>query len=209
MCGVLYHETMNADHENRILNVFSAHGGYARADELREAGAHPAQLANLVSSGKIVRLKRGLYAILEEHTARSELVDVQHSVHGSVFCLGTALSLHGLGTWEPPLVQIAILRDSRIRLPAYPPIQLFSFSKNRFEIGVMDFRTSGGDVKAYDREKTICDVLRFRNALGQDIANEALKEYLRLRQKDIQKLIEYAVALRMEGTVRRYLEVLV
>jgi len=208
MCGVLYHEHMNPDLESRILDVFSAHGGYARADVLRDAGAHPAQLASLVSSGRIVRIKRGFYAISEESIPRSELVDVQRSVPGSIFCLGTALSLHGIGTWEPPEVQLAILRDSRIKLPNQPPISLFSFSKDRYELGVMELETIGGVVRVYNREKTICDVLRFRNAIGHDIVNEALKEYLGHREKDIQKLVEYATALRMEGTVRRYLEVL-
>jgi hypothetical protein len=29
---------------------------------------------------------------------RSELVDIQKAVPGGVFCLGTALSVHGIGT---------------------------------------------------------------------------------------------------------------
>jgi len=48
---------------------------------------------------------------------RSELVDLQKAVPGGVFCLGTALSVHRIGTWEPPEFQLAIRSDSRIGLP--------------------------------------------------------------------------------------------
>ncbi len=60
----------------------------------------------------------------------------------------------------------------------------------------------------YDREKTICDIIRFRNTLGLDIAMEALKEYLKDRARNIPRLLEYAKLLRMEGSIRGYLEAL-
>lgn len=132
------------------------------------------QLSNAV--GNLVRLKRGLYA-LAEGDERSELVDIQKAVPRGVFCLGTALSVHALGTWEPAEIQLAIRRDYRITLPTYPPVRLFSFSGSRFDLGVIERATDSGITRVYDREKTICDVIRFRNSLGLDIAMEALREY--------------------------------
>jgi len=155
----------------------------------------------------LIRLKRGLYA-LADGTERSELVDIQRAVPGGIFCLGTALSLHGIGTWEPPEVQLAIRRDYRITLPDFPQIRLFSFSGVRLELGIIEHATETGTVRVYDQEKTICDIIRFRNTLGLDIAMEALKEYLKGRSRNIPGLLEYAKLLRMEGTMRGYLEVL-
>lgn len=193
---------------NKVLSFISSQGGYAKAGTLQSQGFHSAQLSSLVESGDLVRLKRGLYA-LAIGTERSELVDVQRAVPGGVFCLGTALSMHGIGTWEPPVIHLAIRRDSRITIPAYPSIKLFSFSGPRFELGIVEKTTEAGSVRVYDREKTICDVVRFRNSIGFDIAMEALREYLKGRGKDIPRLLDYAKLLRMGGTMRGYLEALV
>ena len=189
------------------LAFVAAQGGYSRAESLRAAGFHSNQLAQLVASGALVRLKHGLYA-LAQGAGRSELTDIQKAVPGGVFCLGTALSVYGIGTWEPPEAQLAIRRDSRIALPEFPPIKLFSFSGLRFELGIVEQSTPAGSIRVYDREKTICDVIRFRNSLGLDIAMEALRGYLQGRGSDIQKLLEYAKLLRMEGSIRGYLEAL-
>lgn len=193
--------------EQKVLSFIAAKGGYARAGALRAEGIHSSQLSALVESGALVRLKRGLYA-LAEGAERSELVDIQKVIPGGIFCLGTALSVHGIGTWEPPEVQLAIRRDYRIALPDFPPIRLFSFSGARFDLGIIEKTTEAGIVRVYDREKTICDVVRFRNALGMDIAMEALREYLKGRGRDIPQLLEYAKLLRMEGSMRGYLEAL-
>ncbi len=160
-----------------------------------------------MSSGTLVRLKRGLYTLTVGGN-RSELADVQRAIPGCVFCLGTALSIHGIGTWEPTDVQLAVRRDRRVILPEFPPIRLFSFSGVRFELGVEEHETDTGTILVYDREKTICDILRFRNAIGLDIAMEALREYFKAKPRNVQKLFEYAKQLRMEGTIRAYAEAL-
>ncbi|MEI6876946.1 MAG: hypothetical protein WCL50_17665, partial [Spirochaetota bacterium] len=128
---------MKPETERSILALLQKQGGYARASALWEAGAHPPQLA-----------------------------DVQRAVPGAVFCLGTALSIHGIGTWEPPEIQLALRRDRRIKLPDFPPCRVFYFSGARLELGVEERSGSSGPVIVYDREKTICDVLRFRSAIG-------------------------------------------
>lgn len=116
--------------------------------------------------------------------------------------------MHALGTWEPSEIQLAIRRDSRIALPDFPPIKLFSFSGVRFELGIVEQATEAGIVRVYAREKTICDLIRFRNSIGMDIAMAALREYLKGRDRNIPRLLEYAKTLRMEGSMRGYLETL-
>ncbi len=194
--------------QKKIISFMAAEGGYAKAKTLRDEGVHSSQLSALVKAGVLVRLKRGLYA-LANGTERSELLDIQKAIPGGIFCLGTALSIHGIGTWEPPEIQLAIRRDYRIAIPESPPIRLFSFSKARFELGIIEKSVGAGTIRVYDREKTICDIIRFRNALGMDIAMEALRAYLQEHSRNIPQLLEYSKLLRMEGSMRGYLEALV
>ena len=90
----------------------------------------------------------------------------------------------------------------------FPPCRVFYFSGARLELGVEERSGSSGPVIVYDREKTICDVLRFRSAIGPDVAMEALSDYVREAGRNIPKLLGYARQLRMEGTLRGLLEAL-
>ncbi|MGB9687139.1 MAG: type IV toxin-antitoxin system AbiEi family antitoxin domain-containing protein [Rectinema subterraneum] len=139
-------------------------------------------------------------SLISKHTTRAK--------YCGIFYLGTALSIHGISTWDPPEIQLAIRCDYRIAIPKSPPIRLFSFSRARFELGIIEKSTEAGIIRVYDREKTICDIIYFRNALGMDIAMQALREYLKDRSRDIPLLLEYVKLLRMEGSIRTYLEAL-
>jgi predicted transcriptional regulator of viral defense system len=70
----------------KINELMSSQDGYARARELHEKDIHSVYLTELVASGFLVRLKRGLYTIAEG-TGRSELVEVQKAIPSGIFCL--------------------------------------------------------------------------------------------------------------------------
>jgi hypothetical protein len=58
----------------------------------------------------------------------------------------------------------------------------------------------------YDREKTICDMFRYRDKLGENLALESLKFYLRRKDSNIKKLSEYAVICLAKTTVLPYIK---
>jgi hypothetical protein len=52
-------------------------------------------------------------------------------------------------------------------------------------------------------------MFRFRNKLGEDLAIEGLKEYLKRRNRDINKLMTFAKICRAEGVVSQYVKAIV
>jgi len=60
----------------------------------------------------------------------------------------------------------------------------------------------------YDKEKTICDLVYYRNRIGQDIVREALDKYISSKDRNIQKLMRYSEKLRVSAIMKKYLEVL-
>lgn len=64
----------------------------------------------------------------------------------------------------------------------------------------------GVEVKVFDVERTVCDLVKFRNKTGKDSMLEAIKNYLNRPDKDISKLLRYARALRVEKIITPYLE---
>ncbi len=63
-------------------------------------------------------------------------------------------------------------------------------------------------IPTYNREKTVADCFKFRNKIGQDVALEALKEYLGTQRPNIDELLHYARIDRVEKMIRPYLEAL-
>jgi predicted transcriptional regulator of viral defense system len=197
---------MQTQSEDKVLSMILERGGYVRSKDLRALGVHPAILPALERSGRLVRIKRGLYA-LPDHEKVDDRLEALMAIPGSVLCLGSSLSIHEIGTWEPPEIYLAVQAGRKVLVPELLPIRLFHFAKDTFELGIVEGK--GGMLRFYDAERTICDIMRFRNSIGLDIAMEALREYTRRGRKNIPRLLEYAEKLNVLGPLKRSLEVLV
>ena len=69
--------------------------------------------------------------------------------------------------------------------------------------------TEGGDTfRIFDLEKTVVDIIYYRNKIGIEEASEVLRNYLKGKDRAIDRLYTYAKMLRCEAIVRTYLEAL-
>jgi len=66
----------------------------------------------------------------------------------------------------------------------------------------------GRKVTVYNKERTICDIIRNRNNMDIAILNEGIKRYLGSKDKNISLLLSYAKELRVQKIARRYMEIL-
>ena len=77
------------------------------------------------------------------------------------------------------------------------------------QLGAIDMKTTFGNVvRCYDAERTVCDLLRSRTRIDEETVIAAIKNYAESRNKDLNKLSEYAKQFKVEKTLKRYLEVL-
>lgn len=60
----------------------------------------------------------------------------------------------------------------------------------------------------YDLERTVCDLVRSRRNFKIQDFNMAIKSYLQRNDKDLNRLMRYAKAFRIEKIIRQYIEVL-
>jgi len=190
----------------RIEEYLKAHAGVIRTIDFQRAGLHNSYLTTLADEGRIVRIKPGFYIASEAQTV-SGFFEVQLALPNAVVCLASALAYYDLSTYEPPAVQVAILRGDRTKPPTFPPTRQFSFGHKRHELGVVTVEVEERDIRIYDREKVICDAIRFRRTLGQDVVNEAIRNYLRGANTNVDRVMEYSRILREEGPVRTHLRI--
>jgi predicted transcriptional regulator of viral defense system len=198
---------MHGISEQAVLTMILERGGYARSRDLRAAGVHPGMLPALARSGRLVCIKRGFYALPDNEKA-DDRFEALMAIPGSVLCLGSALSIHEIGTWEPPEIYLAVEAGRKVTVPEFLPIRLFHFAKGSFELGIITKSGQGGRLRVYDAERTMCDLFRLKNLVGGDIAAEALREYLKHKERRIPRLLEYAEKLRVLGPIKKSLEVL-
>ena len=76
-------------------------------------------------------------------------------------------------------------------------------------MGVVEVQTGfGNKVRAYDKERTICDILRYKESMDVQIFRYAMKEYMSGGQKNLSRLMAYAKKLGVESAMRTYTEVM-
>jgi predicted transcriptional regulator of viral defense system len=204
-------ERMNEQIITAVINVLEEHHGFARTKDFIAAGISPYYIKKLESIGEIERVKQGIYrqaGVVKEPL--NEMIEVSKLVPRGVICLLSALSYFELTTYNPWEYQIAIHRGSKKpKLPDYPPIKVIYLADAQYNIGIDEVDIDGSTIKIYDREKTICDIVRYREKIGIDLMKEGLRNYLQSPSKNITRLVSYADKLRIRTVLQKYLEVLI
>ena len=195
------------DKDVQILEIFNQNKGYARTRDILETGVHHHYLDMLVQKGKVVKIKRGLYK-LASVSVDDELEEVSHIVPDGVICLFSAWNYYQLSDFVPPEYHIAIEKIRKVALPDYPPIKVYYWSEKYWSIGITEARVGNTIVKIYDKEKSVCDAIRYRNKIGKDVEKEVLKNYLKEKSRNIDKLLRFARLLRVEEQIKTYLSIL-
>ncbi len=193
--------------EQQIESLFRANNGYLRTKTIKEQGINKYHLEKMVIEGKVERVKRGLYH-LNDYVSDNELLEMNVIVPEGVVCLFSAWEHYNLSTFVSSTYHIAVERSYKIILPVYPPIQLYYWSSKIHQLGIVEYEENGTKVRLYDREKSVCDAIKYRRKVGIDTAMEVLKNYLKLPDRNLTKLNEYAAVLRVNTVLRTYLEAL-
>ena len=66
----------------------------------------------------------------------------------------------------------------------------------------------GTNIKVYDVEKTICDIIKYKNKVDAEIFRKALKNHIKSKNKNLSKLAKYAKIMNIERKVNEYMEFL-
>lgn len=122
----------------------------------------------------------------------------------------SAASYYNLTTFRPDSVDVAIRRNGKIStMPDWPELSVFYYAKERFETGIETVHEGKNQFKIYNPEKTVVDIVFYREKIGVDETKEVLVNYLRRRDRDLNRLVRYAELLKCGNVMKRYLEVLV
>jgi predicted transcriptional regulator of viral defense system len=133
----------------------------------------------------------------------------QHRFARGVFSDETALFLHNMTDRVPFSLTMTFPRCYNTAKARAAGIICRSCADDVLELGVCLVRTSYGNaVRAYDLERTLCDLVRGQAVVDDQVVSPAMQAYVRRTDRDPVKLVDYARALGVEGKVRTYMKVL-
>jgi len=192
--------------KEKILRLIEERG-LIRPKDLEAHGFTRAHLARLVAQGLVLRQARGVYvAARHALTAEHTLAHVAKRVPDAVFCLLTALRLHGLTTQSPAEVWIALPEKARRPRLDYPRLRVARFSGEALTEGIEERRAEGVTLRVYSAAKTVADCFKYRNKIGIDVAVEALRDFSRKNRGGATELARYARICRVARVMQPYLD---
>ncbi len=190
-------------------DIFRMHGGQLRMHEALALGISRYRLYQLRDQGVVELLARGIYRLVElPAMSDPDLVTVSLRFPRAVICLVSALAYHHLTTQVPHEISLAVSPHARFPVLASPPVHAYRFSDASFLAGIETSDCDGVPIRVYNPEKTLADCFKFRNRLGMDIIQEALRLYKSRRRIHTDALLRYARICRVECVIMPYLEAL-
>lgn len=188
-------------------NLVEDGNGYLCTSQVLANGVSKPTLADYVSKRNMERVAHGVY--LAEDAWPDELYQLYLSNSRIVFSHETALYLHGLMEREPKRVSVTVKAGYNASHLRNKGICVYQVKDDVYELGVTEIQTNlGNKVRAYDMERTICDILRYKDSLDVQIFQYAMKEYMASDQKSLNHLMDYAKRFHIGDAMRTYTEVM-
>ena len=195
--------------KSKIIDFPFSKRKFIKTNELLEKKFSYYMINRMVEENIIKKINGNTYENGTYKGDENDFLYVSGYVDEGVVCLMSAAVFHGLSTFRSNQVDVAIKQKSKISiLPDWPTIGIYYFSNQRYELGIQTIPCEGGSFKIYDMEKTVCDLLSYRNKYGLEDCLAVLKNYLRSEDRDINKLLAYSKKLRCQRVLTKYLEVL-
>lgn len=180
-------------------SIFDKYSGMMRTTQLAEEKIFYPQREKLIADGYVEKIRRGYYQWINPDDF-SEVGTVIRLFPDAILCMDTALRYYGYSDRTPGDWHLAVSKDSgksRFKID-YPFVKPYYVEPAVLELGLTTGSMDGHAIRIYDKERLICDCLRYRNKMDKEIFNKAIQKYIADSEKSIPKLMEYAGPLRVK-----------
>lgn len=177
------------------------------ASNIQKLGISKMTLTNYVRANKLVRCGTGLYSLPDTLIDEMYLFSLQSNK--IIFSHESALFLNGLSDRVPFLYTVTVPQNRALSSKIRSECTCFYVKSDIYMLGVIEKKTPFGNlVSCYDAERTICDLLKNRNRIDEETITSGLKNYAKMKNKDMYKLGMYAQKLSVLSELHKYMGVL-
>lgn len=190
-----------------LLKTIQQNNNTITTSEVMKLGFSRAVLSKYVKEGLLERSRQGVYIL--PNSVHDDMYTMMLRSEKIIFSHETALFLNGLSERTPFEHSVTVPSNVVLSDVLREECICYYIKPEWFELGMVRKKTTfGNEVRCYDAERTICDLLRSRNRLDEETVISAIKNYAAFDNKDLNRLAAYAEKLRVAKILKQYMEVL-
>ena len=192
---------------DKILKIMKDNNGIITSSQIESYGISRVYLSKMVEKNIIERIERGIYITKEYEYDEYYLFQLKYP--RTVFSYNTSLYFYEMTERTPIKMDVAIPKN-------YNPhrfkniVNVYRINDELFDLGIV-YRKSpqGQNVKIYNLERTVCDIIKDKNSLEIEIRNKAIKKAIRSKEFNASKMFEYAKKMNIYDQVKNYMEAII
>ncbi len=203
-------KSMIKDTYIKCYRLSQKYNGYISTSELLREGLTNRQISEFVANGMLEKVCHGIYWFSCADYAKSgdyKAIEICRSNPRAVICADSACFYQGLIDVEPPVVSVATRRDDRSKIAMNFPVTRHYYSGSSFSANQKTINTDFGQYKVYDIERSVCDCIRFKDTINDDIFCLVIERYKEYDEHDKAKgrMVHYAKKLHMLNQLTKYI----
>lgn len=190
-----------------IMNEIKQNNNMITTAQVVALGFSRALLSKYVKAGVLERGRHGVYILPD--SVHDDMYTMMLRSDKIIFSHDTALFLNGLSERTPFEHSVTIPSNSVLSETLSEECNCYYIKPELYDLGIVKRKTTfGNEVRCYDAERTICDLLRSRNRMDDETVISAIKNYAAYKDKDLNRLAVYAEKFRVSKILKQYMEVL-
>lgn len=191
--------------KEKLLEFIDKNKGVLVSKKATELGFSRATIKDLSDKGIIHLVQRGVYLTPKGYV--DDYFLIQQKFKKGIFSHETALYLLGFSDRAPIKITMTFEHGRSTSSIKDAGIQPVLTSKD-FHLGETSILRNGLEIRVYDIEHTLVDLMKPRYEADQEQLIPALKKYATYAKKDVNKLFRYAKIFGLEEQMRNYMGVL-
>lgn len=190
-----------------ILETIKNNNNMITTAQVIDLGFTRALLSRYVKEGLLERGRQGVYILSD--SIHDDMYTLMLRTDKIIFSHDTALFLNGLSERTPFTHSVTIPSNTKLSNILQDECVCYYIKPELHQVGMIFRKTTlGNEVRCYNAERTVCDLLRSRSRIEIQTFQGALKAYARRKDKNLRTLMQYAGMFRVEKILRQYLEML-
>jgi len=181
------------DHIPRLEKMAQENNGLIKTSDMLYLGMSAHEIRKFTMDGVIERVRQGYYQMGTDSDPSDEELIAKLFPDG-VICMNAALFFYGYSNRTPMAWDIAIDKNtskSRFKLD-YPFVQPYYLEPHLLTFGITTGDFSGYSMQIFDRDRLICECLKYEGKMDRETYNKAIQGYVVDTKKNITRLLEYA-----------------
>lgn len=169
---------------------------------LLENGYTKYQIKKMVEHNILTHIKRGLYGLSKE--LEDEFYIHQKNNSYIIYSNETALYLHNMTDRYPNPLSVTTKGGYHLR---NTNLKIYYVKETFFWLGVTEVITpQGNTVLVYEKERTICDIIKNKNRIDPQVYVQGLQNYFMNDKPNLRKLSKVAAILNIQEKVMNIVE---